>query len=65
MANHIDGDIRKFVNNAYTKTRDSLQTHEEALHAVAAALLERETISGAELQDICSAHGVILPSQQQ
>ena len=41
----VDSEVSKVINAAYTKAKDTLTEHIELLHAVAAALLERETLT--------------------
>jgi len=45
----IDEEIKKITNECYQKAFDILQTNREKLVAVAEALLERETLSGDEI----------------
>jgi cell division protease FtsH len=45
----IDGAIKKIVDTAYNKAHEILSAHTEALHAVAQALLTRETLDGSEI----------------
>ncbi|GAB7081804.1 ATP-dependent zinc metalloprotease FtsH [Megalodesulfovibrio paquesii] len=42
----IDAEIKRFVEEGQQKALDILREHIDVLHAIAAALLERETISG-------------------
>jgi cell division protease FtsH len=45
----VDTEVSRVINQAYERARSTLSEHIELLHAVAAALLERETLT---LQDI-------------
>ncbi len=45
----IDEEIRKIIETAYDGARDLLSENNEALHAVATALLTREVLDGEEL----------------
>ena len=45
----IDSSIKAIVDDAYTAAKDLLSEHTKALHAVAAALLTRETLNGEEV----------------
>jgi len=45
----IDAEVRKFVEEAHQKAKDLLSENLEVLHAIAEALLERETISGEDI----------------
>jgi ATP-dependent Zn protease len=46
------------------RTRDVLETHRSALDALAAELLERETLDGTEALAILAAHGVSVPPSE-
>ncbi len=48
----IDEEIRRIIEEAESKARKVLTDHMDDLHAVAKALLEFETLSGAEVQTI-------------
>ncbi|EPR42764.1 peptidase M41 FtsH domain protein [Desulfovibrio sp. X2] len=45
----IDSEVRRFIDEAHEKARVLLSEHSEAMHKISAALLERETISGADI----------------
>jgi len=55
----IDGAIKKVVDTAYNQAHSILSEHTEALHAVAQALLTRETLDGEEIALL--AQGKSLP----
>ncbi len=48
VAEQIDAEVRRIVNEAYARVRQILTTHRDKLEAVAKALLERETLSDTE-----------------
>ena len=48
----IDVEIRTLVDEAYTKARQLLTTHHQALHDIAQGLLELETLTGEEIGQI-------------
>ncbi|MFQ5340919.1 MAG: cell division protein FtsH, partial [Anaerolineae bacterium] len=52
MAEIIDSEIRRIVNEAYERARSVLSEHEGALHRVAQQLMEVETLSGEELDGL-------------
>ena len=58
----IDAEVRKIVESAYRRARNILESEPEALEAVAKALLERETISGADVDMLL--RGEQLPPQE-
>ncbi|KHK04494.1 ATP-dependent zinc metalloprotease FtsH [Desulfovibrio sp. TomC] len=45
----IDAEVRKIVESAYRRARSILESEGEALESIAKALLERETITGDEI----------------
>ena len=52
MAEEIDSEVRKLVNDAYNKARQILLDYRDQLHAVATRLLEVETINREEFEGI-------------
>ncbi|QGY40684.1 ATP-dependent zinc metalloprotease FtsH [Pseudodesulfovibrio cashew] len=48
-AKMIDSEVRRFVEGAYEKATQLLRDNLDALEAIAQALLERETITGADI----------------
>jgi cell division protease FtsH len=55
-AQEIDREVKQFIDNAYAKATDLMTKHREALEKIAKALLEFETLSGAQVRDIIE-HG--------
>ncbi|MHB0948029.1 MAG: ATP-dependent zinc metalloprotease FtsH [Gemmatimonadaceae bacterium] len=55
----VDAEVQRVIREAYDRATQTLSTHLDALHAVAAALLERETLTGEEVAAI--ARGETLP----
>lgn len=51
-AQEIDQEVRRFVMDAYDRAREVVKSRIEALHALAAALLEREVLEGREVDGI-------------
>jgi cell division protease FtsH len=58
-AQTVDAEISKVIREAYQRATDVLTENLELLHSVAAALLERETLSGEEVKML--ARGETLP----
>jgi cell division protease FtsH len=54
----MDGEVQALLARLYERTRELLTTHRAALDALAEALLEKETLDGAEAVAILHAHGV-------
>lgn len=52
VAFSIDEEVRAFIDEAYTQTEELLSANIDKLHAIAARLLEKETIDGQEITDI-------------
>lgn len=48
----VDAEVKKIVLKAYHRAKNILQTNLETLHALALALLERETLTGEEVDKI-------------
>ncbi|MEE9518963.1 MAG: cell division protein FtsH, partial [bacterium] len=52
----IDKEIRQVVNESYERAKTLLIENVDALHAVAQALLERETSDGSEIDSIIDSY---------
>ncbi len=55
----IDAEIKRLVMDCYHKTKELLSTQVNTLHALARALLEKETLDGKAIDDIIE--GVVTP----
>jgi cell division protease FtsH len=49
-ARQIDLEVRRLIDDAYQSAHSILDTHRDAMHRIAAALLERETIDAEEVK---------------
>ncbi|HUN84433.1 MAG TPA: ATP-dependent zinc metalloprotease FtsH [Terracidiphilus sp.] len=49
-ARQIDLEVRRLIDEAYQSAHNILDTHKDAMHRIAAALLERETIDAEEVK---------------
>ena len=58
VASAIDKEVRRLIDGAYVKTEAMLVENIDKLHLIAAALIERETLEGGELEELL-AHGKI------
>jgi len=58
-SNIIDTEVKEFVERAYRRAKDLIQTNIDILHKTAAVLMEKETIDGEEFEQI------IMESQAQ
>ena len=56
----MDRDVRLIVELLYARVREAIELHRTALEALAEALLERETLEGAEALSILQTHGVTM-----
>lgn len=52
VAYSIDKEVRRLIEDAYAKTEELLRTNIDKLHLIAKALIERETLEGAELEEL-------------
>ena len=52
VAAQIDGEIRRFIDEAYEGTVKLLTDHIDKLHLIAQNLMERETLEGHEIQEL-------------
>ena len=59
VASDIDNEVRSFIDAAYAKTESILVEHRDKLDAVAAVLMEKEKVSGAEFEEIMNPKPVI------
>lgn len=59
VAAEIDAEVKKIIDGAYEKAEDVMKKHRAALDAIAAKLIEVETIERDEFEKILIAHGII------
>ncbi|XP_047333553.1 ATP-dependent zinc metalloprotease FTSH 11, chloroplastic/mitochondrial [Impatiens glandulifera] len=67
MQSRIDAEVVKLLRDAYDRVKALLKKHEKALHALANALLEYETLSSEDIKNILLPYqgGQISEQQQQ
>src|SRR6201985_3379417 len=58
-AEQIDGEVRKLIDGAYQTAKQVLTKHRDHLEAIAKALLEYETLDGAQIKEILE-HGRLI-----
>src|SRR5204862_726935 len=58
-AEQIDKEVRKLIDDAYTTAKNNLVANRHTLEAIAKALLEYETLDGAQIREIME-HGRLL-----
>jgi hypothetical protein len=54
----MDRDVRTIIEALYERVREAVDRHRSALEALAEALLDRETLEGAEAVALLHTHGV-------
>ena len=52
IANKIDKEVKKIIENAYSRAKDILIKHKRKLKKIARNLIERETLEGKELDNL-------------
>ena len=58
-SNKIDAEIKKIIDDSYSKAKKLLNDNLEKLHVMADALLKYETIDADQIDDIMASHNVI------
>ncbi|MEO6445944.1 MAG: AAA family ATPase [Gemmatimonadaceae bacterium] len=58
MHSRMDADVRALLEAAYDEVLALFRDHRPALEALATALLDRETLTGAEASSVLAAHGL-------
>ncbi|XP_039125263.1 LOW QUALITY PROTEIN: ATP-dependent zinc metalloprotease FTSH 5, mitochondrial-like [Dioscorea cayenensis subsp. rotundata] len=61
----IEKEVREFLEKAYNNSRTILTTHNKELHALANALLEHETLTGAQIRNLLAQVSNNQQQQQQ
>jgi cell division protease FtsH len=61
----VDAEIKRLVEAGMQRAEEILRAHLDALHNVAGALLERETINGAELKLLMDGQSLPPPAAQE
>ncbi len=58
-ASQVDAEVRRLVDEGYARATDLLKTHYDHLDQLAKALLEYETLSGAEIKNLLDGQPII------
>ncbi|MEG6617189.1 ATP-dependent zinc metalloprotease FtsH [Peptococcaceae bacterium 1198_IL3148] len=58
VASAIDQEVRKMIDDSYATSKNLLNQHIDALHAIAQALMEKETIEAAEFAALMKEQGL-------
>lgn len=65
MQSRIDAEVVKLLRDAYDRVKQLLKKHESALHTLANALLEYETLGSDDIKQILNPQGGAQLSEQQ
>ena len=65
LASSIDSEVKRIVSEAYNRAEDILKTNIDQLHKISEALLDRETLSGGEIDDLLSGRGLSEPKPKK
>ncbi len=60
-ARMIDSEVKSFVERGLERARSLLTTHIDQLHTIAGALLEFETLTGAEIKQLIAGNDIDRP----
>jgi cell division protease FtsH len=58
-ANLIDSEVKSLVNEGYARAQEILKNNKDQLEILAAALLEHETLTGDEINDVLKGNKII------
>lgn len=58
IAGQIDAEVKKIIDGAYKKAETVIKKHRKALDAIAAKLIDIETVERADFEDILIANGI-------
>ena len=59
MSATIDAEVKKIMDGAFSKAKETLTTHRAALDAVAKKLIDVETLEQQAYNEIITAHGIV------
>ncbi len=62
-AQEIDAEVKRIIDEAYQKAKDTIDTHRDKLEMIANALLEYETLDGTQVEEIVRT-GKFTPPQK-
>ncbi|KAL5718974.1 ATP-dependent zinc metalloprotease FTSH 11 [Ranunculus cassubicifolius] len=65
MQSRVDAEVVRLLKEAYDRVKALLKKHEKALHALANALLEHETLDASDIKRIVLPYGEVDPVEQQ
>lgn len=65
ISSQIDEEVRKIVDAAYKKAEDIIVEHRKLLNAIAAELVEKETLEREEFEKLLVLHGVKPKKKQE
>ena len=53
----VEGEVKRLLTAAHDRARSVLKTHEKELHALAKELLDKETLTGAQIKEVLLKNG--------
>ncbi len=61
----IDAEVKKIIDEAYTKAQSIITEYRKALDVIASTLVEQETIEREEFEQLLVAHGIVPKKKQE
>jgi cell division protease FtsH len=61
----IDAEVKRIIDEAYERAETIIAGHRKALNAIAAALVERETLERDEFEKLLIAHGIVPKKKEE
>ncbi len=61
----IDEEIKRIVDESYSRAMNILLEHEASLHQLSLCLIEKENLTGTEVDDIIAGHGPICTGKKE
>ncbi|KAL7112231.1 hypothetical protein ACP275_05G139200 [Erythranthe tilingii] len=61
----IEQEVREFLETAYNNAKTILTVHNKELHALASALIEKETLTGSQIKALLAQNETQQPEKQQ
>jgi len=61
----IDEEIKRIVDESYSRAMNILLEHEASLHQLSLCLIEKENLTGTEVDDIIAGHGPVCTGKKE
>ncbi|HWB33759.1 MAG TPA: ATP-dependent zinc metalloprotease FtsH [Candidatus Paceibacterota bacterium] len=65
VSGEVDGEVKRIIDEAYKKATDIIMKHRTLLDAIAARLIEKETIERDEFEGMLVAHGIPVKKKEE